>query len=269
MKEIKKCTICGEPLTGRQIKCCSDKICQKEVKKRSNKRYNENNKEVKKRSNKRYNENNKEEIREQRKQFREDNKEKVKKQKKQYRDNNKEKIKKAGEIYREKYKEEVRERKIIYYKQYKKNNIEKVREKSRREWIKKKENVIHIIHGNISCNMRHHLKSNNLSKNGRKAESLIINTFQEIKEHLEKNFLTGMSWDNYGINGWHIDHIIPKEFFKFTSTDDIEFKYCWSKENLQPLWRKDNLEKSDKVMLWGKEIRASHIERDYFLKIKY
>ena len=50
-----------------------------------------------------------------------------------------------------------------------------------------------------------------------------------------------MSWDNYG--EWHIGHIIPKVFFKYKSTDDIEFKYCWSLDNLQPLWAKDNLRK--------------------------
>jgi len=30
-----------------------------------------------------------------------------------------------------------------------------------------------------------------------------------LKEHLESKFKPGMSWGNYGIKGWHIDHIKP------------------------------------------------------------
>ncbi len=122
-------------------------------------------------------------------------------------------------------------------------------------------NPICKLHKSISSRLRQSLKSKNLSKNRRKTENLIINTFQEIKEHLEKNFLPGMTWKNMGRNGWHIDHIIPIEFFKFTSTDDVEFKYLWSINNLQPLWEKDNESKNDKVILWGKEIRAKDINK--------
>lgn len=51
-----------------------------------------------------------------------------------------------------------------------------------------------------------------------------------------------MNWDNYGKNGWVIDHIIPQNVFKpITSTDSIEFKICWSLYNLRPLMNKDNL----------------------------
>jgi hypothetical protein len=55
-----------------------------------------------------------------------------------------------------------------------------------------------------------------------------------------------MTWDNYGVFGWHIDHVRPKASFNFTSPDDEEFKQCWALENLQPLWWKDNITKSDK-----------------------
>ena len=125
----------------------------------------------------------------------------------------------------------------------------------------KNKNPFYRLNRNMSTSINQYLKCNNLSKNRRHYETLIINTIQEIIEHLEKNFLPGMSWKNYGRNGWHIDHIIPKEFFKFTSTDDIEFKMCWSINNLQPLWELDNIKKGDKVMLWGKEINARDIDK--------
>ena len=121
---------------------------------------------------------------------------------------------------------------------------------------KKKKDITTKFSQSISRAIQQFLKSKNIPKNKIPSEDLIINTFQEIIEHLEKNFLPGMTLKNYGRNGWHIDHIIPKSFFKFSSTNDPEFKYCWSLNNLQPLWKKDNKNKSDKMMLWGKEIRA-------------
>jgi len=62
---------------------------------------------------------------------------------------------------------------------------------------------------------------------------------QDLMRHLEGLFVEGMSWDNYG--KWHIDHIIP--CCKFDHSDDNEFKQCWSLENLQPLWARDNIRK--------------------------
>lgn len=60
--------------------------------------------------------------------------------------------------------------------------------------------------------------------------------FEQLKQHLESKFTKGMSWENYGKNGWHIDHIIPVSSFKYDSINHPEFKKCWSLNNLQPLW---------------------------------
>ncbi len=84
-------------------------------------------------------------------------------------------------------------------------------------------------------------------KNGRPWESIVGFTLKELIEHLEKNFMEGMTWGNYGKFGWHIDHIKPISFFAFTTADDKGFRACWSLTNLQPLWAKDNLTKGAKV----------------------
>ena len=65
----------------------------------------------------------------------------------------------------------------------------------------------------------------------------------ELKSHLESLFEPGMSWDNYGRNGWHIDHVRPVSSFTFTSPDDPDFKVCWALSNLQPLWEHANCSK--------------------------
>ena len=66
---------------------------------------------------------------------------------------------------------------------------------------------------------------------------------QELKKHLENQFIVGMSWDNHGLFGWHIDHIIPLSSAK---TEEEIYKLCHY-TNLQPLWAKDNLAKSNKL----------------------
>ena len=52
-----------------------------------------------------------------------------------------------------------------------------------------------------------------------------------------------MSWDNYGQEGWVIDHIYPLS--KAKSEDELYRLNHYT--NLQPLWWYDNLMKSDKL----------------------
>ncbi len=93
----------------------------------------------------------------------------------------------------------------------------------------------------IRANIRDSLHRKGLDKKERGWEKLVGYTIKDFMVHIEEQFQPGMTWDNYG--KWHIDHIIPVIRFKFTSTDDIEFKKCWSLTNLQPLWAIDNLRK--------------------------
>jgi len=83
------------------------------------------------------------------------------------------------------------------------------------------------------------------NKNGRYWEKSVNYNLQDLKNHIEKLFKPGMSWENYG--EWHIDHIIPISLWKFESYQDREFKQCWALANLQPLWAEENLIKNNKV----------------------
>ena len=71
-------------------------------------------------------------------------------------------------------------------------------------------------------------------------------TKKELTEHLQSQFVEGMSWGNYGsgengdhVGSWHIDHIIPISKFKG------EFPNHYT--NLQPMWSIDNMRKGNKV----------------------
>jgi hypothetical protein len=92
-------------------------------------------------------------------------------------------------------------------------------------------------------------KSLHKNKGGYHWESLVNYTVHDLRAHMESLFTGGMSWGNMG--EWHIDHIIPVSFFIFDKPEDQEFQYCWSLDNLQPLWGKQNMSKSDKIN-WSK-----------------
>ena len=64
-------------------------------------------------------------------------------------------------------------------------------------------------------------------------------TAEELKTYLESLFTEGMTWDNYG--EWHVDHIRPVS--SFTIEEVMQINHY---SNLQPLWAKDNLSKSNK-----------------------
>ena len=66
---------------------------------------------------------------------------------------------------------------------------------------------------------------------------------QDLKAYLESKFLPGMTWDNWSIRGWHIDHIVP---LSSAGTKEELIKLCHY-TNLQPLWWKDNISKGSKV----------------------
>jgi hypothetical protein len=55
---------------------------------------------------------------------------------------------------------------------------------------------------------------------------------------------SGMNWNNWEQFGWHLDHIKPLSSAK--SIEEMESLCHYT--NLQPLWWRDNLSKSDKII---------------------
>lgn len=93
--------------------------------------------------------------------------------------------------------------------------------------------------GGISKSLQRGLKA------GRHWETLVGYTVDQLKKHLEKRFLPGMTWENYG--QWHIDHKTPVSVFNYECPEDVDFKKCWALKNLQPMWALDNIRKYNKL----------------------
>ena len=80
--------------------------------------------------------------------------------------------------------------------------------------------------------------------NNPKTLDLVGCDYEFLIEYIENKFTEGMSWNNYGYYGWHLDHIIPVSSAK--TEKDVYKLYHYT--NLQPLWAEDNLKKSDKIL---------------------
>ena len=160
--------------------------------------------------------------------------ERIKKDKKIYRQENIIKIKEYDKIYRENHKEE----KIKYRQDHRKQAREYSNEYLNKKY---KEDTNFKIKTNLRNRLYQALKKN--FKSGHTLE-LLGCSIKFLREHLEKQFKVGMNWDNYGL--WHIDHIRPCASFDFSKPE--EQARCFNYTNLRPLWAKENLEKSDKII---------------------
>ena len=125
-------------------------------------------------------------------------------------------------------------------KEYRKKNRTKINERIKTQYA---ENEIFRIRTNMKNRMKLFLNSKQITKKNTTFEIIGCNP-QELKEHIEKQFKIGMSWDNYGYYGWHIDHIIPLSSAK-TEEDVYRLSHY---TNLQPLWCEENYKKGNKII---------------------
>jgi len=66
-----------------------------------------------------------------------------------------------------------------------------------------------------------------------------------LVEQFESQMQDGMSWDNFGVRGWVIDHIAPVSSFDFRKISHAR-KACHH-NNLRPCWELENILKGAKV----------------------
>ncbi len=149
----------------------------------------------------------------------------------------------------------IGEWKAIPRKKNKNNQAEDISRLKRKRYMvaynkkwkaKMKDDPLFIINNRMRANIAQSLKRyGRESKQGRHWEEIVGYSTSDLKKWLEKQFLPGMSWENYG--QWHIDHRTPITAFNYQTVADVDFRRCWDLKNLRPLWALDNIKKHNKL----------------------
>jgi hypothetical protein len=257
---------CNTAKDGKQWNC---KACKQIYKKSRRNHINKQQKEYRKKhgaelleKRRVYKAKNIEHIREQNRQYRLNNKEKIMQQNKERRKNNPEREKEINKKSKLKHRDKI----LARNKAYRIKNKDKIKEyfqkpevvarmranrlknkdiinskKKYREKLRRNTDPLYKLITNQRARITNILKKHKTDK----TLHLLGCSAQFLRTYLENKFLKGMTWNNYGKNGWHVDHIIPCS--NFDLTDVSQRQICFHYTNLQPLWAIDNLKKSNKV----------------------
>ena len=134
----------------------------------------------------------------------------------------------------------LEDRTKYYYEKYKKDP---------KKWMDK------VIRNRIKSAIKNALNKQNIKSKKFKLgniEKIIGCTLKEVIIHLESQFEPGMAWDNWGLHGWHIDHIYP--ISKVDTLNLDELKKVSNYRNLRPMWAVENRKKHAKVIIELKEV---------------
>jgi len=127
------------------------------------------------------------------------------------------------------------------FREYRRNNL-------RKHYKKNKNNPVFKLRRSVGRLVTQKLKNHLSGKCGKSTFDYLPYTVEQLIQRLEMNFQPGMTWENYGKSGWEMDHKKADNLFDYKSMDDQAFQDCWSLANFQPLWKKDNVKKSN--MTW-------------------
>jgi hypothetical protein len=173
---------------------------------------------------------------------------------------NKERVNKVKKIYYNAHKEQYfkygkKEGKVEYQRDYRKRHKESLKEYSReyrnknriplnaKRLAKKKTNINFML----ACTLRNEIyNAVKKSKKIYKMKEVLGCSLDFLKQHIESQFTEGMTWENHGRFGWHIDQVLPCKSFDLS--DSEQQKRCFNWSNLQPLWWYDNISKGAKIV---------------------
>jgi len=144
-----------------------------------------------------------------------------------------------------------REKKCKKSKNYYSKNKKKIFQRVNKYFkLRRKNDPAFRIRGILSTRISILLRQNRTNKNNSTLEYLGT-SFKNFIKHLESQWYINprtkemMTWENYGLKGWHVDHIIPCSSFNLKNLDAQ--KKCFHYKNLRPLWAEDNLKRGNKL----------------------
>jgi hypothetical protein len=201
-------------------------------------------------------------IRLMRKKYYENNKEHLLLSQKAYYQNNKKSFAIYIHQYYQDHKDQISQNSKTYYRanktkidvrnaQYAKLNRSEYNQHVRN---KRLTNPIFKIRENVRSVIRQMIKNNYGSKKRSSISSFLPYTIQQLKDHLQSQFESWMTWDNHGKYcldtwndndpttwTWQIDHIIPHSDLPYASMEEENFQKAWALDNLRPLNAKQNI----------------------------
>jgi hypothetical protein len=128
--------------------------------------------------------------------------------------------------YRRTHKDKIKVRQVIEYARLKANPHEY---------------MVKRMRSRIATAMKRYAKG--YTKTGSTMQYLGC-TAAELCRYIESMFKPRMTWQNYG-KAWHLDHVIPCASFDLTQEHERHRAFHYT--NLQPLWAKENIRKSDNM----------------------
>ena len=209
----------------------------------------------------------------------------------EYRQANRAKIAAAARLYRKRYRAQIRARRLArftaqpglrvalsrkrearrkrsgvsraaYFKEYRARLAEEIKWKRYirrlrdRPKTKAYQSQPHVKLG-LRLRQRLSMVLGRRSEKGRLLRLLGCST-ADLVAHLERQFKSGMTWENRG-RVWHVDHILPLSSFNLA--DDAELARACHFSNLRPLFAFDNLSKGAKVPRGTSEAKAKLASR--------
>src|SRR5690606_35886942 len=138
-----------------------------------------------------------------------------------------------------KYSIKNRDNKRRYDKLYYLNNSEKIKERSKKwreenkstRWEKEKKilkkNPNKYLYKRIQTLLGTYLRKRKVPKYS-KTFKILSFSLLDLEDKLKSTIPEGCTWEDFLKGDLHIDHIKPHSLFNYKSTDDDEFKECWS-----------------------------------------
>ena len=165
--------------------------------------------------------------------------------------------------YRKKYPDKAwqadrnwRLKNIEYLRKYQCNwrllNLEHVREVDRKRQKHHNLYIRNRKHTNIDFKIRSVLSTrigmavlNQKSKKAYSTMKLLGCSIQQFRNHIEKQFKKGMTWENHTFYGWHLHHIKP--CMNFDLSKEEEQKKCFHYTNYKPMWWEEHLKLNHRI----------------------
>ena len=176
------------------------------------------------------------------KQYYSENRDSIRQSQRDYYRRNMEHLKQKEALRKDKKREEIREKARLYYAQNSRIINARAGERTRQ---RVKDDPVFAITRRMRRRIRHIIV---LVANGNKpisAMEMVGCKWDELKQHLERQFTKGMNWESLLAGEIEIDHIIPLAEAK-TIADVVALNHF---TNLRPMWSKENRQKSSRRTL--------------------